>query len=216
MRVVIADDSVLLREGIGRLLTESGIEVAAGVGDADALIQSIDDTQPDLAIIDVRMPPSHRDEGLRAAIEVRRRWPEVALLVLSQFVEERYATELLAGDTRAVGYLLKDRVADVDEFVDAVRRVADGGTALDPEVVRQLLARSRQADPLAQLTPKEREVLAIMAQGRSNAAIAASLVVTMGAVEKHIANIFMKLDLPADDDQRHRRVAAVVRYLSSG
>jgi DNA-binding NarL/FixJ family response regulator len=215
MRVVIADDSVLLREGIGRLLTESGIEVAAGVGDADALIQSIDDTQPDLAIIDVRMPPSHRDEGLRAAIEVRRRWPEVALLVLSQFVEERYATELLAGDTRAVGYLLKDRVADIDEFLDAVRRVADGGTALDPEVVRQLLARSRQADPLAQLTPKEREVLAIMAQGRSNAAIAASLVVTIGAVEKHVANIFMKLDLPADDDQRHRRVAAVVQYLSS-
>jgi DNA-binding NarL/FixJ family response regulator len=215
MRVVIADDSVLLREGIGRLLTEGGIEVAAGVGDADALIQSIDDIQPDLAIVDVRMPPSHRDEGLRAAIEIRRRWPEVALLVLSQFVEERYATELLAGDIRAVGYLLKDRVADVDEFLDAVRRVADGGTALDPEVVRQLLARSRQANPLAQLTPKEREVLALMAQGRSNAAIAATLVVTMGAVEKHVANIFMKLDLPADDDQRHRRVVAVVQYLSS-
>jgi DNA-binding NarL/FixJ family response regulator len=215
MRVVIADDSVLLREGIGRLLTEGGIEVAAGVGDADALIQSIEDIQPDLAIVDVRMPPSHRDEGLRAAIEIRRRWPEVALLVLSQFVEERYATELLAGDIRAVGYLLKDRVADVDEFLDAVRRVADGGTALDPEVVRQLLARSRQADPLAQLTPKEREVLALMAQGRSNAAIAATLVVTMGAVEKHVANIFMKLDLPANDDQRHRRVFAVVQYLSS-
>jgi DNA-binding NarL/FixJ family response regulator len=215
MRVVIADDSVLLREGIGRLLAEGGIEVAAGVGDADALIQSIDDIQPDLAIVDVRMPPSYRDEGLRAAIEIRRRWPEVALLVLSQFVEERYATELLAGDIRAVGYLLKDRVADVDEFLDAVRRVADGGTALDPEVVRQLLARSRQANPLAQLTPKEREVLALMAQGRSNAAIAATLVVTMGAVEKHVANIFMKLDLPADDDQRHRRVVAVVQYLSS-
>jgi DNA-binding NarL/FixJ family response regulator len=215
MRVVIADDSVLLREGIGRLLAEGGIEVAAGVGDADALIQSIDDIQPDLAIVDVRMPPSYRDEGLRAAIEIRRRWPEVALLVLSQFVEERYATELLAGDIRAVGYLLKDRVADVDEFLDAVRRVADGGTALDPEVVRQLLARSRQANPLAQLTPKEREVLAFMAQGRSNAAIAATLVVTMGAVEKHVANIFMKLDLPADDDQRHRRVVAVVQYLSS-
>lgn len=215
MRVVIADDSVLLREGIGRLLNEGGIEVVAGVGDADALIQSIDDAQPDLAIIDVRMPPAHRDEGLRAAIEIRLRWPEVALLVLSQFVEERYATELLAGDTRAVGYLLKDRVADVDEFLDAVRRVADGGTALDPEVVRQLLARSRQADPLAQLTPKEREVLALMAQGRSNPAIAATLVVTIGAVEKHVANIFMKLDLPAGDDQRHRRVVAVVQYLSS-
>jgi DNA-binding NarL/FixJ family response regulator len=215
MRVVIADDSVLLREGIGRLLNEGGIEVVAGVGDADALIQSIDDAQPDLAIIDVRMPPAHRDEGLRAAIEIRLRWPEVALLVLSQFVEERYATELLAGDTRAVGYLLKDRVADVDEFLDAVRRVADGGTALDPEVVRQLLARSRQADPLAQLTPREREVLALMAQGRSNPAIAATLVVTIGAVEKHVANIFMKLDLPAGDDQRHRRVVAVVQYLSS-
>jgi DNA-binding NarL/FixJ family response regulator len=215
MRVVIADDNVLLREGIGRLLAEGGIEVAAAVGDADALIQGVEDIHPDLAIIDVRMPPSHRDEGLRAAIEIRRRWPQVALLVLSQFVEERYATELLAGDTRAIGYLLKDRVADVDEFLDAVRRVADGGTALDPEVVRQLLARSRQADPLAQLTPREREVLALMAQGRSNAAIAATLVVTMGAVEKHVANIFMKLDLPADDDQRHRRVVAVVQYLSS-
>ena len=160
------------------------------------------------------MPPTHRDEGLRAAIEIRRHWPDVALLVLSQFVEERYATELLAGDTRGIGYLLKDRIADVDEFLDAVRRVADGGTALDPEVVRQLLARSRQANPLAQLTPKEREVLALMAQGRSNAAIAETLVVTMGAVEKHVSNIFMKLDLPPDDDQRHRRVAAVVQYLS--
>jgi DNA-binding NarL/FixJ family response regulator len=214
MRVVIADDSVLLREGIGRLLAEGGIEVTAGVGDADALMRAIAEDRPDLAVIDVRMPPAHRDEGLRAAIEIRRRWPEVALLVLSQFVEERYATELIAGDTRALGYLLKDRVADVDEFLDAVRRVADGGTALDPEVVRQLLARSRQVNPLAQLTPKEREVLALMAQGRSNAAIAESLVVTMGAVEKHVANIFMKLDLPPDDDQRHRRVAAVVQYLS--
>jgi DNA-binding NarL/FixJ family response regulator len=215
MRVVIADDSVLLREGIGRLLAEGGIDVAAGVGDADALIHTIEEARPDLAIVDVRMPPAHRDEGLRAAIEIRHRWPEVALLVLSQFVEERYATELLAADTRAIGYLLKDRVADVDEFLDAVRRVADGGTALDPEVVRQLLARSRQANPLAQLTPKEREVLALMAQGRSNAAIAETLVVTMGAVEKHVANIFMKLDLPPDDDQRHRRVAAVVQYLGS-
>ncbi|HEX4010966.1 MAG TPA: response regulator transcription factor [Solirubrobacteraceae bacterium] len=215
MRVVIADDSVLLREGIGRLLSEGGIEVTAGVSDADALIQSIEEAQPDLAIVDVRMPPTHRDEGLRAAIEIRRRWPDVAVLVLSQFVEERYATELLAGDTRSLGYLLKDRVADVEEFLEAVRRVATGGTALDPEVVRQLLARSRQANPLGQLTPREREVLALMAQGRSNAAIAATLVVTMGAVEKHVANIFMKLDLPPDDDQRHRRVAAVVQYLRS-
>jgi DNA-binding NarL/FixJ family response regulator len=215
MRVVIADDSVLLREGIGRLLAEGGIEVAAGVGDAEALIDAIEEVRPDLAIVDVRMPPAHRDEGLRAAIEIRRRWPDVALLVLSQFVEERYATELIAGDTRALGYLLKDRVADVDEFLEAVHRVADGGTALDPEVVRQLLARSRQANPLAELTPREREVLGLMAQGRSNAAIAATLVVTMGAVEKHVANIFMKLGLPADDDQRHRRVAAVVQYLGS-
>ena len=215
MRVVIADDSVLLREGIGRLLAEGSIEVAAGVGDADALIHAIEEAQPDLAIVDVRMPPTHRDEGLRAAIEIRRRWPDVALLVLSQFVEERYAIELIAGDTRSLGYLLKDRVADVEEFLDAVRRVADGGTALDPEVVRQLLARSRQANPLAELTRKEREVLALMAEGRSNAAIAETLVVTMGAVEKHVANIFMKLDLPPDDDQRHRRVVAVVQYLGS-
>jgi DNA-binding NarL/FixJ family response regulator len=213
LRAVIADDSVLLREGISRLLAEGGIEVAAGVGDADALLQEIENEQPDLAIVDVRMPPAHRDEGLRAAIEIRRRWPGVALLVLSQFVEERYATELIAGDTRALGYLLKDRVADVEEFLDAVHRVADGGTALDPEVVRQLLARSRRRDPLAQLTPKEREVLGLMAEGRSNAAIAEALVVTLGAVEKHVASIFMKLDLPADDDQRHRRVAAVVQYL---
>lgn len=212
---MIADDSVLLREGIGRLLAEGGIQVADGVGDADALLQTIENDQPDLAIVDVRMPPGHRDEGLRAAIEIRRRWPAVALLVLSQFVEERYATELIAGDTRALGYLLKDRVADVEEFLDAVRRVADGGTALDPEVVRQLLARSRRLDPLAQLTPKESEVLGLMAEGRSNAAIAETLVVTLGAVEKHVASIFMKLDLPADDDQRHRRVAAVVQYLGS-
>jgi DNA-binding NarL/FixJ family response regulator len=215
MRVVIADDSVLLREGIARLLAEGGIDVAARVGDAEALIETIEEAQPDLAIIDVRMPPAHRDEGLRAAIEIRRRWADVALLVLSQFVEERYATELLAADTRGIGYLLKDRVADVDEFLDAVRRVADGGTVLDPEVVRQLLARSRRANPLAQLTPKEGEVLDLMAQGRSNAAIAETLVVTMGGVEKHVANIFMKLDLPPDDGQRHRRVAAVVQYLGS-
>lgn len=213
MRAVIADDSVLLREGITRLLAEGGIEVAAGVGDAEALKVAVEREQPDLVIVDVRMPPTHRDEGLRAAIEIRLRWPEVALLVLSQFVEERYATELLSGETRAVGYLLKDRVADVEEFIEAIHRVADGGTALDPEVVRQLLARSRRADPLSMLTPKEREVLALMAEGRSNSAIAQSLVVTMGAVEKHVTNIFMKLDLAPDDEGRHRRVMAVVRYL---
>jgi DNA-binding NarL/FixJ family response regulator len=215
VRAVIADDSVLLREGIARLLAEGDIEVVAGVGDADSLLSAVAELGPDLAVIDVRMPPGHRDEGLRAAIEIRRRWPDVALLVLSQFVEERYATELLAGDTRGIGYLLKDRVADVAEFIEALRRVASGGTALDPEVVRQLLARSRKADPLGRLTPREREVLALMAEGRSNAAIADSLVVSMGAVEKRVAGIFMKLDLPPDDELTHRRVTAVVRYLNS-
>jgi DNA-binding NarL/FixJ family response regulator len=215
VRAVIADDSVLLREGISRLLAEDDIEVVAGVGDADALLSAVQTHQPDLAVIDVRMPPGHRDEGLRAAIEIRKRWPRVALLVLSQFVEERYATELLAEQTRGIGYLLKDRVADVAEFIEAVRRVAAGGTALDPEVVRQLLARSRQANPLSRLTPREREVLGLMAEGRSNSAIAEALVVSIGAVEKRVASIFMKLDLPADDEQRHRRVLAVVRYLNS-
>ena len=215
MRAVIADDSVLLREGIRRLLAEDDIEVVAGVGEAGSLLHAVEAHQPDLAVIDVRMPPGHRDEGLRAAIEIRRRWPAVALLVLSQFVEERYATELLAGETRGIGYLLKDRVADVAEFIEAVRRVAAGGTALDPEVVRQLLARSRQANPLGRLTGREREVLALMAEGRSNSAIAESLVVSTGAVEKRVASIFMKLDLPPDDEQHHRRVLAVVRYLNS-
>jgi len=215
VRAVIADDSVLLREGITRLLAEDDIEVVSGVGEADSLLKAVESHQPDLAVIDVRMPPGHRDEGLRAAIEIRRRWPGVALLVLSQFVEERYATELLAGETRAIGYLLKDRVADVAEFIDAVRRVAAGGTVLDPEVVRQLLARSRQADPLSRLTPREREVLGLMAEGRSNSAIAEALVVSMGAVEKRVASILMKLDLPPDDEQVHRRVMAVVRYLNS-
>lgn len=215
MRVVIADDSVLLREGITRLLAEAGIDVAAGVGDAEALLAAVGKQQPDLAIIDVRMPPAHRDEGLRAAIEIRRRWPKVALLVLSQFVEERYATELLSSDTRAIGYLLKDRVADLDEFIEAAHRVVAGGTALDPEVVRQLLARSRKADPLARLTPKEREVLGLMAEGRSNTAIAEAIVVTTGAVEKYVASIFMKLDLPPGDRQRDRRVMAVIHYLGS-
>lgn len=213
MRAVIADDSVLLREGIARLLAEGGIEVVAGVGDAEALKEAVEREQPDVAIVDVRMPPTHRDEGLRAAIDIRGRWPHVALLVLSQFVEERYAAELLSRDTGAIGYLLKDRIADVDEFIDALQRVAEGGTALDPEVVRQLLARSRRADPLAKLTPKEHEVLTLMAEGRSNSAIAQTLVVSTGAVEKHVANIFVKLDLPPNDEEHHRRVMAVVHYL---
>jgi DNA-binding NarL/FixJ family response regulator len=215
MRAVIADDSVLLREGITRLLAEDDIEVVAGAGDADSLLEAIEKYTPDLAVIDVRMPPGHRDEGLRAAIEIRQRWPGVALLVLSQFVEERYAAELLATDTRAIGYLLKDRVADVTEFIDAVRRVAAGGTALDPEVVRQIFARSRRADPLTRLTDREREVLALMAEGRSNSAIAQTLFLSAGAVGKRVASIFTKLDLPPDDDQTHRRVMAVVRYLNS-
>lgn len=215
MRAVIADDNVLLREGISRLLAEAHIEVVAGVGDADSLLHAVEERKPDLAIIDVRMPPSYQDEGLRAAIEIRRTFPEVNLVVLSQFVGDRYASELLAGDTDGIGYLLKDRIADVAEFIEALRRVASGGTALDPEVVRQLLARSHKTDPLSRLTPRERNVLSLMAEGQSNAAIAESLVVSMGAVEKHVANIFMKLNLSPDDERRNRRVMAVVRYLNT-
>lgn len=215
MRAVIADDNVLLREGITRLLAEDDIEVVAGVGEAESLLSVVETHIPDLAVIDVRMPPGFRDEGLRAAIEIRRRWPEVAVLVLSQFVEERYASELLAGDTRAMGYLLKDRVADVAQFSEAVQRVAAGGTALDPEVVRQILARSRQIDPLSRLTDREREVLALMAEGVSNSAIAGTLMLSAGAVEKRVASIFTKLDLPPDNEQQNRRVMAVLRYLKS-
>jgi DNA-binding NarL/FixJ family response regulator len=210
---VIGDDSVLLREGIARLLREEGIDVVEGASDAVELMAAVERLSPDLAIIDVRMPPTYSDEGLRAAIEIRRRWPEVALLVLSQFVEERYASELLAGETSGIGYLLKDRVGDVAEFVEVVDRVASGGTALDPDVVRQLLARSQKTDPLGRLTPREREVLSLMAEGKSNNAIAEDLVVSLGAVEKHVTNIFMKLDLLPDDNLYHRRVMAVVRYL---
>jgi DNA-binding NarL/FixJ family response regulator len=215
MRAVIADDSVLMREGITRILAEGEITVIAGVGDAPALLRAVESGTPDLAIIDVRMPPSYIDEGLRAAIEIRQRWPAVAVVVLSQFVEERYASELLVGSTDKIGYLLKDRISDVREFIEALQRVAGGGTALDPQVVRQLLARSRKASPLQRLTPREAEVLALMAEGRSNAAIAEALVVSPRAVEKHIASIFMKLDLPPDTGHYHRRVMAVVRYLNS-
>lgn len=215
MRVVIADDSVLLREGIARILAEGGIEVIAGVGDATSLLDAVEAEKPDLAVIDVRMPPGFRDEGLRAALNIRRRWPDVALLVLSQYVEERYASELLATENWGIGYLLKDRIADVEEFIDTLYRVAAGGTVLDPDVVRQLLARSRQADPLSRLTAREREVLALMAEGKSNTAIATKLVVTTKAVEGHINSIFAKLDLPADDGQHSRRVLAVVGYLNS-
>jgi DNA-binding NarL/FixJ family response regulator len=214
MRIVIAEDSVLLRAGLTRLLVDEGEEVVATVGDADSLLDVVERHGPDLAVVDVRMPPTHTDDGLRAAIQVRNRWPDVGILVLSQYVEETYATELLASDTGGLGYLLKDRVADVDEFMDAVRRVGDGGTALDPEVVAQLLARTRRRDPLARLSPREREVLGLMAEGRSNAAIASDLVVSAGAVEKHISNIFTKLDLPPTD-HGHRRVLAVLRWLES-
>ena len=211
MRVVIAEDSVLLREGLARLLDEAGLDVVEAVPDGEQLLRAVAEHTPDVVLADVRMPPTHTDEGLRAALVIRRRWPGTGVLVLSQYVEERYATELLAGDTRGVGYLLKDRVADVDEFVGALRRVGAGGAALDPEVVSQLLLRGRRR-PLDALTPREQEVLRLMAEGRSNGAIAAALVVTDGAVEKHVSSIFSKLGLaPADTD--HRRVLAVLSYL---
>jgi DNA-binding NarL/FixJ family response regulator len=214
MRIVIAEDSVLLQAGLTRLLTEHGHEVVAAVAAPDALLSAVAQHRPAVAVVDVRMPPTHTDEGVRAAVAMRRDHPEVGVLVLSQYVEERYAVDLLAGDTRGIGYLLKDRVADVSEFVDAVRRVAEGGTVLDPEVVKQLLGRSRRTDSLSRLTPREREVLAAMAEGRSNAAIARALVVSDGAVEKHVSNIFGKLDLPPSEAD-HRRVLAVLRYLGS-
>jgi DNA-binding NarL/FixJ family response regulator len=214
MRVVIADDAILLREGLVRLMTESGHEVVAAVGDGPALVDAVVTHRPDVSIVDVRMPPTHTDEGLRAAVEARARVPGTPILVLSQYVEVSYADDLLGpGAGRGgVGYLLKDRVAAIAEFLDALRRVADGGTVLDPEVVAQLLVRRRRDDPLRQLTPREREVLGLMAEGRSNTAIARTLVVTDGAVEKHVRNIFTKLNLPPDDEQ-HRRVLAVLAYL---
>ncbi|HXH57577.1 response regulator transcription factor [Iamia sp.] len=214
MRIVIVEDSVLLREGLIRLLVDAGEEVVGTAGDAEEAMVVVEAEQPDIVVTDVRMPPDHTDEGLRAAIEIRRRWPATSVLVLSQWVEERYATELLAGSTVGVGYLLKDRVADVRDFVDAVRRVGEGGTALDPDVVSQLLATSRHRSPLEALTPRETEVLKLMAEGRSNRAIAHVLVVSDGAVEKHVSNIFMKLDLPIAEVD-HRRVLAVLRYLEA-
>ena len=219
MRILIAEDSVLLRAGLTRLLLDAGEDVIASVGDADELLTAVERHRPELAVVDVRMPPTNTDDGLRAALEIRKRWPAIGILVLSQYVEERYATELLAASSQdrgpsGIGYLLKDRVADVAEFLAAVRRVGEGGTALDPEVVAQLLARSRQRDPLAELSPREREVLAAMAAGQSNAAIARSLVVNESTVEKHVTNIFTKLDLPPADHS-HRRVLAVLRWLGA-
>ena len=215
LRVVLAEDSVLLREGLLRLLGDNGFDVVDAVGDAEAFLRSVEEHRPDLVVVDVRMPPTFTDEGIRAALVVRQQYPDVAVLVLSQYVEENYATELVAARSRGVGYLLKDRVADVREFVEALRRVAAGGTALDPEVVTQLLSRSRRRDPLERLTPRETEVLGLMAEGRSNTAIAAALVVTEGAVEKHVSSIFAKLDLPPTEHD-HRRVLAVLRWLEHG
>ncbi|YCK33332.1 response regulator [Actinomadura sp. ATCC 39365] len=211
MRVVIAEDAVLLREGLAGLLERFGHTVAASVGDADALVAAVAEHRPDAVVTDVRMPPNFTDEGLRAALALRRRHPELAVLVLSQYVEQTYAAELLeSGDGAGVGYLLKDRIGDVREFVDALDRVAAGGTVVDPEVVRQLLRRRR--DPLARLTPREQQVLGLIAEGRANASIARELVVTDAAVAKHIAGIFTKLDLPPEADG-HRRVLAVLAYL---
>ena len=212
MRVVIAEDAVLLREGIARLLIDAGDEVVARVGDGPGLVAAVEAHRPDVSIVDVRMPPGFRDEGLRAAIEARRRVPGSPVLVLSQYVEERYAGELLEAGAEGVGYLLKDRVADVADFVAAVRQVAGGGAVLDPEVVAQLFARRRRGDRLDALTPREREVLGLMAEGRSNGAIAERLFVNAGTVEKHVTNVFSKLGL-VETDADHRRVLAVLAYL---
>ncbi len=213
MRVVVADDSTLLREGLVRLLEEADLEVVGQAGDAEDLMRKVRAHKPDVAIVDVRMPPTHTDEGLRAAQEIRAELPGVGVLVLSQYVEVSYARELLAESAEGIGYLLKDRVGDIDALTDAVRRVGTGGSALDPEVVSQMLGRhSRRDDPLEELTPREREVLGLMAEGRSNAAIAAELVVTDRAVEKHVTGIFAKLDLGASNED-HRRVLAVLRFL---
>jgi len=211
VRVVIAEDSVLLREGLTKLLTAGGFEVAAAVPDADQLLRAVAEHRPDVVVVDVRMPPTHTDEGIQAALVIRRQYPAVAVLVLSQYVEERYATDLLSVQTSGVGYLLKDRVAQVSDFLDALRRVAAGGTALDPEVVAQLLVRRRD-DPFDRLTPRELDVLRLMAEGRSNNGIVDALRVSPSAVEKYVSNIFAKLDLsPTDTD--HRRVLAVLRFL---
>ncbi|KRA31291.1 MULTISPECIES: response regulator [unclassified Nocardioides] len=214
MRIVVADDSVLLREGLQLLLAEAGHDVVASVADGPSYVEAMLELRPDVGIVDVRMPPSHTDEGLRAAVAVRRAWPEARMLVLSQYVVVSYADELLATGEAGVGYLLKDRVSEVGDFLAAVEAVADGGTALDPLVVRQLL--DRRGDPLTALTPREREVLTLMAEGRSNAAVAEALTVTLGAVEKHTQRIFAKLGLSPDDDQSHRRVLAVVGFLRAG
>jgi DNA-binding NarL/FixJ family response regulator len=214
VRVAIAEDSVLLREGIARLLDDAGIDVVAQSADADDLLLKVRSYSPDLAIVDIRLPPTHNDEGLRAALEIRSKHPEVAVLVLSQYVELGLALTLLADSAEGVGYLLKDRISDVDEFVAALRRVADGGSALDPIIVSTLVSRQRPDDPLAQLTPREREVLELMAGGSSNQGIAESLVITVRAVEKYVSSIFTKLGLPSTGSES-RRVLAVLTFLRS-
>jgi DNA-binding NarL/FixJ family response regulator len=212
VRVVVADDSVLLREGIVRILGDSGFEVVGQAGDAEDLVRKVAAHKPDVAIIDVRMPPTNTDDGLRAAQKIRAELPGTGVLVLSQYIEEGYALELLSENAEGVGYLLKDRVADVERFTESVRRVGEGGSALDPEVVAQLLGRRRREDPLEELSPREREVLELMAEGRSNHAIAEAMVVTERAVEKHVTSIFGKLKLPPTAED-HRRVLAVLRFL---
>ncbi|MCX4909080.1 response regulator transcription factor [Streptomyces sp. NBC_00878] len=214
MRVILAEDSTLLREGLVRLLVEEGHEVLAAVGDAERLLVAVAEERPDVVVADVRMPPTHTDEGLRAALEIRERWPGVGVLVLSQYVEKRYATELLTGDSEGVGYLLKDRVVQVDEFLDALERVSQGRAAFDPEVVRQLLGRSGRADLLDRLTTREKDVLAEMAQGHTNAAIARRMHISLSGVEKHINAIFDKLELTGSEGYS-RRVLAVLRYLGA-
>jgi DNA-binding NarL/FixJ family response regulator len=215
VRVVVADDAVILREGLARLLREASFEVVGLAADAGELLSLVDETRPDVAIVDIRMPPSHTDEGLQAAKEIRTRWPDVGILVLSQHVHSRYALELLAGGTDGVGYLLKERVSDLDELTSSVQRVGAGGSVLDPAVVGQLVGRRRQdGDPLQHLTDREREVLVLMAEGRSNRAIAERLFVTEHTVEKHVKNIFATLRLPQSPDD-HRRVLAVVTYLNA-
>jgi DNA-binding NarL/FixJ family response regulator len=215
VRVVIAEDLALLRDGLTRLLRDNGFEVVAAVADGEALVRAVLAERPEIAVVDIRLPPEFRDEGLRAALRAREQAPDTAILIVSQYVEHEYAMELLGQRAGGVGYLLKDRIMHVGEFVEAVRRVASGGTALDPEVVSQLFARRRAADPLERLTPREREVLALVAEGRSNAGIAAALVLSVGAVEKHVQSIMGKLELsPAAGD--HRRVLAVLTYLQRG
>jgi len=211
-RIAIAEDSAILRDGLVQLLTDRGFVITAAVSDAQGLLDAVALDQPDVAVVDIRMPPTFTDEGLRAALELRRTYRYLGILMFSQYIETRYAAELLAEDAAGIGYLLKDRVADVSDFVEALERVAAGGTALDPEVVTQIMGASRRTDSISVLSGREREVLSLMAEGRSNAAIAKSLVVSEGAVEKHVANIFTKFDLPVSQSD-HRRVLAVLRYL---